>query len=62
VTDNRIKEYLKNRFSFRGASILGVLNTITAAISNRVLVRHVDDEGKTIRFSIKRGTDFRIIK
>jgi len=61
VTDN-LKEYLKNRFSFRGASILGVLNTITAAISNRVLVRHVDDAGRTVRFSVKRGTDFRIIK
>ncbi len=53
-----MKLYFRNRFYFRGASMLGFVNTLLAFLVNRVLVRHMDDNGKTMRWSIGRGTDF----
>jgi hypothetical protein len=55
-----MSKYFKNRFYFRGTSWLGILNTITSIIFNRVLIRHVDDKTrKTFRWSIGKGTDFK---
>lgn len=53
-----MKTYLHNRFYLRGTSKLGLLNTLLATLFNRVLVRHTDSSGKTIHYSIKKGTDF----
>lgn len=57
--NSSMKTYLSNRFYLRGRTWLGLLNTILACLINRVLVRHVDTETrKTVRWSIRRGTDF----
>ena len=53
-----MKSYFRNRFYIRGKTVLGLLNTFLAFIFNRVLVRHVNDAGKTVSWSIKHGTDF----
>lgn len=53
-----MKAYFRNRFYVRGTTWLGLLNTLLACLINRVLVRHENDTGKIIRWSIKRGTDF----
>jgi hypothetical protein len=37
---------------------LGLFNTLFACLINRVLVRHVNEAGKTIQWSVKHGTDF----
>lgn len=53
------KTYIRNRFYFRGATWLGVLNTVLACLCNRVLVKHIDvDTQKIVGWSVKRGTDF----
>jgi hypothetical protein len=58
-----MKEYIRNRFYLRGTSWLGILNTITACICNRVLVREVcDSTGYTISYSIRKGTDFKPVR
>ena len=57
--DGDLKMNLRDRFYLRGTSLLGLFNTITGALFNRVLVRHVDvDTGKTVRWSWQKGTDF----
>ncbi len=53
-----MKTYLRNRLYFRGFTKLGILNTVLAFLSNRVLVRHTNEQGVTVRWSVKRGTDF----
>lgn len=54
-----LEKYIEARFYFRGRSLLGILNTITACLFNRVLVKHVDvDTGRIVGLSVKRGTDF----
>lgn len=54
-----MNKYLRNRFYLRGATPLGLLNTLLAGLFNRVLVRCVDkDTGKTIHWFWGRGTDF----
>lgn len=52
------KVYFRNRFYMRGTSPLGLLNTLTACLFNRVLVLHLDDAGKIVNWHIGRGTDF----
>ena len=52
-------KYLQSRFYVRGLSLLGLFNTFTSAIANRVLVLHKDDEtGKIVGWHIAKGTDF----
>jgi uncharacterized protein (DUF2461 family) len=53
-----MKNYLRDRFYLRGRTPLGMINTVLAAIFNRVVVKYIDDTGKIVRISIKRGTDF----
>jgi hypothetical protein len=53
-----MKTYFRNRFYLRGTTWLGVINTLLACLANRVFVRHINDAGKTTKWSIKRGTDF----
>lgn len=54
-----MKSYLRNRFYLRGLTWLGLLNTILASLSNRVIVRHVDSETRrVVGWSIGKGTDF----
>jgi hypothetical protein len=53
-----MKTYFQNRFYIRGTTWLGLFNTLLACLTNRVFVRHVNEAGKTIRWSMKRGTDF----
>lgn len=51
--------YWRNRVYVRGTSWLGILNTITGALFNRVLVKHVDDDTENIiKWSIDKGTNF----
>ena len=51
--------YLRNRFYLRGTTWLGLLNTVLACLCNRVLVRSARLlDGKTVRWSIGKGTDF----
>lgn len=58
-----MRQYLRNRFYLRGTTPLGLFNTLLACICNRVLVRHIDSEThKTVRWSVKRGTDFPPVK
>ena len=52
-----LRTYLHNRFYLRGTSWLGLVNTALACVSNRVVVRHVK-AGRTIGWSLQRGTDF----
>ena len=55
-----IKDYIRNRFYLRGITPLGLFNTLTAFLFNRVLVRHVDnDSGKTLYVTIQKATDFK---
>jgi len=51
-------EYLKNRFYIRGLTPLGIFNTITGCIFNRVVVLHKDRDGVILDWHIGRGTDF----
>lgn len=53
-----MRAYLRNRFYVRGVTPLGRLNTVLGCLFNRVIVRHIDEWRTTVRWSIKRGTDF----
>ena len=55
------RKYWTNRFYFRGWSWLGLINTVSAFICNRVFVREVEntDAGLvTVGWSIAKGTNF----
>lgn len=54
----KITRYIRRRFYLRGTTGLGLLNTLLAFLFNRVLVRHSDMNGKSVAWSIRRGTDF----
>jgi len=56
--ENRMRTYFRNRFYLRGTTWLGLLNTLLAYLFNRVFVRHISEAGKTVRWSVKHGTDF----
>lgn len=61
-SEKQKRDYIRNRFYFRGATWLGVLNTALAWLCNRVLVKHIDaDTRKIVGWSVKRGTDFPLI-
>ena len=49
---------VNNRFYFRGFSLLGIFNTITACLCNLVLVLHRDDTNKVVGWHIDKGTNF----
>jgi len=50
--------YLRARFYVRGWTTLGLFNTLTAALCNRVLVLHKDKTTKrVVGFHIGKGTD-----
>ncbi len=53
----KITRYIRRRFYLRGTTGLGLLNTLLAFLFNRVLVRHSDINGKSVAWSIRRGTD-----
>ena len=53
-----MKTYLKNRFYLRGLSPLGILNTVTAFLFNRVLVKVSDENGNITKYIIGKGSDF----
>lgn len=54
-----MKQYIHNRFYVRGRTLLGMFNTLTAFIFNRVLVLHRNtDTGKVIDWHVGKGTDF----
>lgn len=50
--------YVRNRFYLRGWTPLGLINTLTGCLFNRVLVKHMNNEGKIIKWTIGVGTDF----
>jgi hypothetical protein len=55
---NNTKLYFKNRFYFRGWSVLGLFNTAIAWLFNRVLIKHTDKHGKVTKWSVGIGTEF----
>ena len=50
--------YFKNRFYLRGTTPLGIFNTILAIMFNRVIIKHLDNNNKVVKWSIGKGTDF----
>jgi hypothetical protein len=52
------RAYFRNRFYFRGWTWMGVINTVTACAANRVLVRRLDQDGKTLGWFWSKGTAF----
>ena len=54
-----MRDYLANRFYLRGLTWLGLLNTLTACLFNRVLVLHCDPKSRrVIGWHIGKGTQF----
>lgn len=53
-----MRKYLKDRFYIRGWSVLGLFNTVTACLCNRVLVLHVEPDGAVFDWHIDKGTNF----
>jgi len=53
-----MKTYLRNRFYLRGTSPLGLFNTVTGALFNRVLVKLINAANFTEGWCIRKGTDF----
>ena len=48
------------RCYLRGWTPLGLLNTVLGCVFNRVLAKHIDNEtGKTVKWSIRKATDFK---
>lgn len=53
-----MQQYLRNRFYVRGWTLLGVFNTLTACLFNRVLVLHKDKlTHRVVSWSIDKGSD-----
>lgn len=54
-----MRQYFRNRFYFRGLSWLGLLNTVTAVLANRVIVVHRDSQSlRIVGWHIAKGTEF----
>lgn len=54
-----MKDYLRNRFYWRGTTPLGAINTLLAFLFNRVIVRVTDQEtGQVVGGFLAKGTDF----
>ena len=50
--------YCRDRFYLRGLTWLGLLNTLTATLCNRVLVKCMDPvTGEVLYWRIEKGTD-----
>jgi hypothetical protein len=50
------REYLRNRFYIRGATVLGIVNTVLSCLFNIVLVKCIHDSGM-ISWGIDKGTN-----
>jgi hypothetical protein len=54
----RFRYYCRDRFYLRGLTWLGLLNTLTAALCNRVLVKCMDPvTGDVLYWRVDKGTD-----